>query len=128
MYVYIATAVRGACGRHGRLVTSGRVGRRGSSEAATTRVYLQSNPDRNEFIVQIEGRTDTGRWQVNGATEADPFLSVKEENLRNPRQPLPLQMRRPWVIKSGQAKRGNTLFDVGEGNMPVAFGREYVAI
>jgi hypothetical protein len=38
-----------------------------------------------------------------------------------------LRMRRTWVIKSGQAKRGNTLFNVGEGNMPVAFGREYVA-
>jgi len=50
---------------------------------------LQGNPERNGLIVQIDGHTDTGRWRVKmiGATEADPFLSVKEENLRNLRQP-----------------------------------------
>mmetsp|Transcript_38699 Transcript_38699/g.65145 ORF Transcript_38699/g.65145 Transcript_38699/m.65145 type:complete len:341 (+) Transcript_38699:146-1168(+) len=50
---------------------------------------LQSNPERNALVVQIHDRTDTGRWRVKiiGATEADPFLSVKEENLRNLRQP-----------------------------------------
>eukprot|EP00242_Pyramimonas_sp_CCMP2087_P000525 CAMPEP_0198232076 /NCGR_PEP_ID=MMETSP1445-20131203/115536_1 /TAXON_ID=36898 /ORGANISM="Pyramimonas sp., Strain CCMP2087" /LENGTH=252 /DNA_ID=CAMNT_0043912723 /DNA_START=62 /DNA_END=820 /DNA_ORIENTATION=- len=55
---------------------------------------LQRKPDFVPvLVVQLGDRTDTDRWRVKiiggEAPDTSPILSVKEENLRNLRQPLP---------------------------------------